>query len=132
MKYINANWSSNWIKSILKNVTKLWEFYQDQTLVSMKKKKKKEKKLDMFNQIAQNLEKYTQSASQDEFLDYHIRDSYDIKKMTALEWWYQDQQRKCWSRISIMTIDILSISVMSDETERIFSETHHTVSWKKA
>ena len=51
----------------------------------MKKKKKKEKKLDMFDQIAQNLEKYTQSASQDEFLDYCIRDSYDIEKMTALE-----------------------------------------------
>ena len=85
MKYINANWSSNWIKFILKNVTKLWESYQDQTLVSMKKKKKKEKKLDVFDQIAQNLEKYIQSASQNEFLDYHIRNSYDIEKMTALE-----------------------------------------------
>ena len=31
-----------------------------------------------------------------------------------------------------MTIDILSISAMSDEAERIFSETYHTVSWKKA
>ena len=51
----------------------------------MKKKKKKEKKLNMFDQIAQNLEKYTQSISQDEFLDYYIRDSYDIKKMIALK-----------------------------------------------
>ena len=51
----------------------------------MKKKKKKKKKLDVFDQIAQNLEKYTQSASQDEFLDYHIRNSYDIEKITALE-----------------------------------------------
>ena len=98
----------------------------------MKKKKKKEKKLDIFDQIAQNLEKYTQSASQNEFLDYHIRNSYDIEKMTALEWWCQNQQKKCWSRISIMTIDILSISAMSDEAERVFSETCCTVSWKKA
>ena len=52
--------------------------------------------------------------------------------MTALEWWCQDQQRRHWSKVSIMTIDILSISVMSDEAERIFSETHHTVSWKRA
>ena len=51
-----------------------------------KKEKEKKKKLDMFNQIAQNLEKYTQSASQDEFLDYCIRNLYDIEKMTALEW----------------------------------------------
>ena len=53
----------------------------------MKKKKKKEKKLDMFDQIAQNLKKYTWLASQNEFLDYYIRDSYDIEKMTTLEWW---------------------------------------------
>ena len=51
----------------------------------MKKKKKKKKKFDVFNQIIKNLKKYTWSASQDEFLDYHIRDSYDIEKMIALE-----------------------------------------------
>ena len=51
--------------------------------------------------------------------------------MTALEWWYQNQQKKHWSRISIMTIDILSISAMSDEAERIFSETCHTISWER-
>ena len=47
--------------------------------------KRKEKKLDVFNQIAQNLEKYTQSASQDEFQDYCSKKLYDIEKMTALE-----------------------------------------------
>ena len=46
---------------------------------------KKKKKLNIFDQITQNLEKYTQSASQNEFLDYHIRNSYDIEKMTAFE-----------------------------------------------
>ena len=30
-----------------------------------------------------------------------------------------------------MTIDILSISAMSNEAERVFSEAHHTVSWKR-
>ena len=49
------------------------------------KKNEKKKKLDMFDQIAQNLEKYTWLASQDEFLNYCIRNSYDIEKMTALE-----------------------------------------------
>ena len=98
----------------------------------MKKKKKKEKKLDIFDQIAQNLEKYTWSASQNEFLDYHIRNLYDIEKMTVLEWWCQDQQRKHWSKILIITIDIFSISAMSDKAERVFSETHHTVFWERA
>jgi len=94
--------------------------------------KKKKKKLDEFDQIAQNLEKYTQSASQDEFLDYCIMKLHDIEKMTALEWWCQDQQRKHWSRLSHMTLDILSISAMSDELERVFSEACHTVSWERA
>ena len=31
-----------------------------------------------------------------------------------------------------MIIDILSISAMSDKAERVFSETYHTVFWKKA
>ena len=30
-----------------------------------------------------------------------------------------------------MTIDILSISAMSAESEQVFSEAHHTISWKK-
>ena len=30
-----------------------------------------------------------------------------------------------------MIINILSISVMSDKAERVFSETHCTVSWEK-
>ena len=54
------------------------------------KKMKKEKKLDMFDQITQNLKKYTWSANQNEFLDYHIKNSYDIEKMTVLEWWCQN------------------------------------------
>ena len=31
-----------------------------------------------------------------------------------------------------MIIDILSISTISDEAEKVFLETHHTVSWKRA
>ena len=48
----------------MQNVTNLWKSYQDQTLVSIvfalydNSEKKKEKKLDVFDQIAQDLEKY--------------------------------------------------------------------------
>ena len=56
--------------------------------------KEKEKELDVFDQIAQDLRKYTQPASQDEFQDYCSRELYNIGKMTALEWWCQDQQRR--------------------------------------
>ena len=94
--------------------------------------KKKEKKLDIFNQIMQDLEKYTWSASQDEYEDYCDRKSYDIEKMTALEWWCQDTQRRHWSRLSHMILDIFSISAMSNESERVFSEAHHIISWERA
>jgi hypothetical protein len=72
-------------------VTNLWESYWDQNLVSIvsalynSSEKKKEKKLDVFDQITQDLEKYMWSASQDEFQDYCSKKSYDIEKMTALE-----------------------------------------------
>ena len=74
-------------------MTNLWKFYRVQTLVFIisasydHSEKKKEKKLDVFNQITQDLEKYTQSVSQDEFQDYCSKKSYDIEKMTAFEWW---------------------------------------------
>ncbi len=47
--------------------------------------KKKEKKLNKFDEISQDLWKYNYSASQDEFQDYCSKQSYDIEKMTALE-----------------------------------------------
>ena len=139
--YIKNNWSFKWIKSVLNNVTKFWETYQDQShwiLVSEiaavynSSEKKKEKKLDVFDWIAQDLEKYAWLTSQDEFENYCNKNLYDIRKMMILEWWCQNQQRTHWSRLSIMTLNILSIPAMSDEAERMFSEACHTVSWKRA
>ena len=48
--------------------------------------KRKEKELDVFNQIFQDLWKYNCLTSQDEFQDYYSKQSYDIEKTTALEW----------------------------------------------
>ena len=47
--------------------------------------KRKEKKLTVFDQLREDLWKYTQPASQDEFQDYYTKNSYDIEKITALE-----------------------------------------------
>jgi hypothetical protein len=113
----------------LKKVKELWESYRERaplnslipTLYDAAKDRLQEKELNVFNQIAQNLGKYTQLASQDEFQDYYNREPYDIRKMTALEWWCLDQQRKHWPRLSYIALDILSIPAMSDEPERVFS-----------
>ena len=103
----------------MQKVTNLWESYRDQapipTTLYSSSEKEKEKELDMFDQIAQDLRKYTPPASQDEFQDYCSRELYDIGKMIALEWWCQDQQRRRWPRLSYMALDILSIPAMSDE-----------------
>jgi len=138
--YIKNNWLFKWVKSVLNNVTKFWKTYWDQnhqilvseiTAVYNSSEKKKEKKLDMFNWIAQDLEKYAQLTSQDEFQNYCNKNLYDIRKMMTLEWWCQDQQRTCWLRLSIMMLNILSILAMSDEVKRVFSEACHIISWER-
>jgi hypothetical protein len=40
--------------------------------------------------------------------------------------------KKRWLRLSYMIIDILSIPIMSDKSERIFLGARRTISWEKA
>ena len=86
----------------------------------------------MFDQIAQDLGKYARPASQDEYEDYSNGEPYDIGKISALEWWCQDQQRKRWPRLSYIAIDILLIPAISDEPEQIFLGGCYIVSWERA
>jgi hAT family protein len=134
--YIDTNWPKEWVGPIMENVTKLWESYRDQSHQShapmMSSEKGKEKELTVFDQLREDLWKYTRPASQDEFQDYYTKDPYDIGKMTALEWWCQDHQRTRWPRLSCMALDVLSIPAMSDEPERVFSGARRTVSWDRA
>ena len=137
-KYIEANWKAKWVKPILKKVKELWESYREKAPVYstsyelQKESESQNKELDVFDQIAQDLGKYTRPASQDEFEDYCSKEPYDIGKTPALIWWCHDQQRKRWPRLSYMAIDILSIPAMSDEPERVFSGARRTISWDRA
>jgi hypothetical protein len=74
------------VKPTLKKVKDLWETYREQALTPLilYDKTPKEQELDVFNQIAQKLGKYTWLASQDEYQDYIHRELYDIRKMLAL------------------------------------------------
>jgi hypothetical protein len=45
---------------------------------------------------------------------------YDIREVTALEWWSQDRQRKQWLRLSLMAFDILSVPAMNDGSRASF------------
>jgi hypothetical protein len=89
------------------------------------------KELDSFSRIALTLDVQARPASQDEYKDYNMAESYNPGTKGALAWWYQDTQRQRWPRLSLMAIDILSIPAMSDKPERVFSRARRTVSWDK-
>jgi hypothetical protein len=127
----------------LKKVEKLWEIYRNEAcspLVTLLysalalgplTKKLPEKELDVFDQIAYNLKKHTRPSSQDEYQDYQHLEPFDLGKITAIQWWSQEQYRKRWPRLSLMALDILSIPAMSDEPERVFSGARRTISWER-
>jgi hAT family C-terminal dimerisation region len=138
IQYIKENCDASSVSSILEMVEKLWETYRDKNanLVSVLsntiEERLPERELDMFDQIAQGLKKYSRPSSQDEYRDYTCMELYDIREVTALEWWSQDRQRKRWPRLSLMAFDILSVPAMSDEAERVFSEARRTISWDRS
>jgi len=74
--------------------------------------------------------KYTRPTSQDEYEDYCSREPYN-PKVTAIQWWAEEQQQERWPRLSAFAFDILSIPAMSDEPERVFSGGRRTVSWER-
>jgi hypothetical protein len=138
-RYIQANWKREWRKPALESVQALWETYREvkipvptTTPFSYDKYNQEEpKELDSFSRIALTLDVQARPASQDEYEDYNMAESYDPGTKGALAWWYQDTQRQRWPRLSLMAIDILSIPAMSDELERVFSRARRTVSWDK-
>ena len=126
IQYIKENCDASSVSSILEMVEKLWETYRDKNanLVSVLsntiEERLPERELDMFDQIAQGLKKYNRPSSQDEYRDYTCIELYDIREVTALEWWSQDRQRKQWLRLSLMAFDILSVPAMNDGSRASF------------
>jgi hypothetical protein len=85
--------------------------------------------MDAFNRIALQLRSsIIRPSSGDKYMDYNNKESYDPRKGGALAWWCQPTQRQRWPKLSLMAIDILSIPLMSDEPERVFSGARRTVS----
>ncbi len=86
--------------------------------------------LDDYNLFAQDLNKFKRSASQNEYKNYIAEKLIKISN-SSLFWWLSKTQRECWSKLSQMIIDILSIPAMSAESEQVFSEAWHTISWER-
>ena len=97
-RYIQANWKREWRKPALESVQALWETYREVKILvptttpfSYDKHNQEEpKELDSFSCIALTLDVQARLASQDEYEDYNIVESYDPSTKGALAWWYQD------------------------------------------
>jgi hypothetical protein len=68
--------------------------------------------LDGFDLIAQNLNKFKRPASQNEYEDYIAENIIKISCF-PLSWKLLKPQRKRWSKLSQIAIDILSIPAIS-------------------
>ena len=87
--------------------------------------------LNEFDLMTKNLNVISKSTSeQDEYEIYISQNSIQINDST-LDWWLHDEQQESWPQLSQITIDILSISVMSAEPEQMFSGAQRTISWDR-
>ena len=77
--------------------------------------------LDEFDLMAKNLDVISKSTSEQDEYEIYISQNFIQISDSALDWWLHDEQRESWPQLSQMAIDILSISVMSAEPERVFS-----------
>jgi hAT family C-terminal dimerisation region len=90
--------------------------------------------MDAFQQLrAEQKAKQARSRSQDEFKNYCSQtSSHDLQNTTSIQWWTQETQQVLWSRLSILIINVLAISDMSDKSERVFSDDRRTISWNRS
>jgi hypothetical protein len=140
-RYIKANWPKKYTTPALTSTKKFWEYYRDQIIPLLlsnivpflygKEPSQEPLVLDSFDRITQSLCSVIRPASKNEYEDYNSQESYDIGKQGALAWWSQDMQREYWPRLSLIAINILSIPLISDEPERVFSGAHRIVSWDR-
>jgi len=131
--YIKRCWPERWQNKALSSVKNLWEKYREEHPVSMSYERQPEPEapLDLFDSIERDINnKYTRPSSQDEYEDYCSGEPYD-PKVSAIQWWAQEQQQKRWPRLSAFAFEVLSVPAMSDEPERVFSNARRQISWDR-
>jgi len=87
-------------------------------------------KLEAFDLIVRKLENFPRPQSKDEYEEY-ISEPAIQTSIPALQWWLDEQQRRRWSKLSQLAVNILSIPAMSAEAERVFSGARRTISWER-
>ena len=135
IRYIETYQPKKQLKPILAKVKKLQEKYKEEVIVppttsafTYSNPSHKLLELDTFNRIALSLRSVARLASKDEYKDYNSLDSYNPSKKGALAQQCQDTQQQRQPRLSLIAINILSIPLISDELEKVFSGARRIVS----
>src|SRR5436189_5503912 len=79
------------------------------------------RELNEFDLMTKDLDVISKSTSEQDEYEIYISQNFIQISDSALDWWLHDEQQESWPQLSQMAIDILSISVMSAEPERVFS-----------
>jgi len=134
--YIRKFWKKQWQKPALLGAKKLWEKYRDKGVLDLAAVIPDDLvpdvdtlELDEFDRIAKSRELVSNQVG-DEYEAYIKAEPVKISG-SALNWWLADERRKTWPRLSQLAIDVLSIPAMSDDPERVFSDTRRTISWER-
>ena len=138
IRYIETYQPKKQLKPILAKVKKLQERYKEEVIVPLttlaftySNPSYKLLELDTFNRIVLSLCLVARLASKDKYEDYNLLDLYNPSKKGAFAQWCQDTQQQCQLRLLLIAIDILSILLISNELERVFSRACYIVSQDK-
>jgi hypothetical protein len=133
LKYIQANWKPEWWEAIKDRVYQLWEQYCERALPleTTPRKRKERDPDDVYDNLLNSLNVAGLNDDNGDEFERFINDKpLIIEDITPLKWW--EAQRLQYPRLSGFARDILSISPMSDEPERIFSSARRVLSWDRA
>lgn len=141
-KYIKQNWPDEWRDTIKEPVEQLWAEYKDLPIpeeleaavgfeAPSQAQRKRQKPPGEYDRLVKSLDVTDLDGDSDEFERFVSGKPIKIS-CSPLAWWCREEQRIEYPRLSRMAINILSISPMSDEPERVFCGTRRTISWDRA
>ncbi|RKL02611.1 hypothetical protein BFJ70_g17345 [Fusarium oxysporum] len=135
--YLYKNWKSAWINPAIVGARQIWEeeynTYIDGDIETTPEDIPAQlgKPPSQLQLLLQEMEVETALSTDGDNLDAFINSPAIKIDCKPLEWWCRIEQRRQFPRLSLMAIDILSISPQSAEPEKAFSGPRRTASWDR-
>jgi hypothetical protein len=133
LRYLQQHWLAHWCSNAEKQAKGLWQTeYQNQTPDLFRHEMEVES--ECFANEPTELELYERTAflasERDEFDRFVSQPQSAVTD--GIKWWLEPTQQRDYPRLSQMAVDVLSVSPMSAEAERVFSGARRTISWERA